>query len=285
MIGPSQPVVVSGRPPQLAERPLLSILTPTLNPGAALRATAESLARQTFRDFEWIIKDAGSNDGTLHASLPMKHRMVVASDVGIYDAINQAVFHARGRYVQVLAAGDCFAHSRALEELATALDSHDEPDLVYCSATHRPSGTRWTHPARLHDWFLYRGAICHQAQFWSRVCLEALGGYDLSYEIAADREMLVRARKRHDIRTKRVDLDLVTYAGGGFSERPENRARLEAEIRRIRRTRFNVVQRAGYGLVHALTLPGWRSRWNDAAPDNRWASAYQSLRSWVRRFI
>ena len=91
-----------------------SILVVCLNPGAKLAETVESIRKQEYRDYEIIVKDGGSKDGSV-GLLPAdeKIRLIEKKDTGIYDAMNQAVSEAAGEYVLFLNCGDLF---RSLQE-------------------------------------------------------------------------------------------------------------------------------------------------------------------------
>ena len=91
----------------------LSIIVVSLNSGERLKRTIDSIMGQTFTDYEVIIKDGGSTDGSL-AFLERENllyenssiTLVQKSDAGIYDAMNQAVTFAKGRYIQFLNCGN-----------------------------------------------------------------------------------------------------------------------------------------------------------------------------------
>lgn len=87
----------------------LSIITATFNAAAQLPGLIESLQQQTDPDFEWVVMDGGSTDGTVEilgsqSDLPMVWRS--EPDFGIYDALNKAVKLARGEYYLVVGADD-----------------------------------------------------------------------------------------------------------------------------------------------------------------------------------
>src|SRR5688500_8811110 len=89
--------------------PRFSIITSTFNAAAALPSTAQSLARQTCRDFEWIVMDAASRDGTAEVARgfgELVTTLVSEPDRGIYDAWNKALPRLRGEWVLFLGAGD-----------------------------------------------------------------------------------------------------------------------------------------------------------------------------------
>jgi glycosyltransferase involved in cell wall biosynthesis len=93
------------------EQPFFSVVTATFNSGAYLRRTAESLRRQTCTDFEWLVMDGGSSDGTrrvIEENADLIREWVSERDAGIADAWNKGIARARGRYVLILNAGDVY---------------------------------------------------------------------------------------------------------------------------------------------------------------------------------
>ena len=81
-------------------RPFFSIITITLNAGNSLHRTMQSVVQQTYSDYEHLIKDGGSTDGSIEHAVPtLKQRVIVQLDSGIYSAMNQALKECIGEYV------------------------------------------------------------------------------------------------------------------------------------------------------------------------------------------
>ena len=94
-----------------------SIITVTRNDIDGLSRTAQSIATQTYKDFEWIIIDGDSQDGTknyLNAQ-EMTRKWVSEPDQGLYDAMNKGLDIAQNHYVVFMNSGDYFAHLNTLE--------------------------------------------------------------------------------------------------------------------------------------------------------------------------
>src|SRR5262245_38437900 len=94
-----------------AQRPLFSIVTITYNDLAGFRETAASVAGQTFKNFEWIVVDGGSTDGTLDFLDVFPRRpdqRISEPDKGIYDAMNKGIERASGVYTIFMNGGDRF---------------------------------------------------------------------------------------------------------------------------------------------------------------------------------
>lgn len=103
-----------------------SLITVCLNPGDKLRKTLESALKQTCGDFELIVKDGGSSDGSLEKNRELlkdpRIRVITEKDTGIYDAMNQAVSHAEGQYIFFLNCGDTLYDETVLEKVKKAAE-------------------------------------------------------------------------------------------------------------------------------------------------------------------
>jgi glycosyltransferase involved in cell wall biosynthesis len=118
------------------KEPLFSIITVVFNAKKALQDTVESTQRQTFDDYEHIIIDGKSTDGTLEylQSLTYKNLSFISEkDNGIYDAMNKGMKYAKGKYLLFLNAADTFASDDVLSYFSKAIDRY-HPKIIYGNA-------------------------------------------------------------------------------------------------------------------------------------------------------
>jgi glycosyltransferase involved in cell wall biosynthesis len=237
--------------------PLLSIVTVTLNAGKDLASTVQSVAEQTFTGYEHLIKDGGSHDGSIQdLQGSARLSLLVETDAGIYDAMNQAILACRGAYVLFLNAGDRFTSPGTLALVAGALAS-GSADLMYCDFIHGELNLKMTNPRHLTPFYLFRTNICHQACFYRRSCFDSMR-FDTSFRIAADHDFLARAVLTNGIRSEHLSLTAIWYKGSGFSRRPDVWTRHRAELARIRSRYFTPLQRLAFAVMLGLTLPQFR---------------------------
>ena len=100
--------------------PTISIVTITYNSCADLKSTIQSVLDQTFTDYELIIIDGNSNDGTLKYLEVINENVdyiLSENDEGIYHAMNKSMDIARGRWIQFLNAGDIFESQKTLQKV------------------------------------------------------------------------------------------------------------------------------------------------------------------------
>jgi putative colanic acid biosynthesis glycosyltransferase len=204
---------------------LFSVITVTLENLSGLKRTAASLAAQNCRDYEWIVVDGGSKDGT-RAYLEQS-RAIWASekDNGIYDAMNKGMGEARGAYLLFLNAGDTLAGPDVLARLAARLEK-DAPDLVYGDALEGAPGEKpELKKARPHR-RIARGMFTHhQAMLYRRGAVGALR-YDTSLEIAADYKFTAQILLRRGSALY-VPEPLCVFEPGGVSQQQAETGRRE----------------------------------------------------------
>ena len=112
----------------------LSIITINYNNKAGLQKTIDSVISQTFKDFEWIIIDGGSTDGS--KDLIEKHSSYITywvsePDKGIYNAMNKGIMVAKGEYLYFLNSGDALYSHNIIENL---FNNNLYGDIVYGNA-------------------------------------------------------------------------------------------------------------------------------------------------------
>lgn len=262
-------------------RPLLSIVTVTLNPGAGLERTVESIRAQKFQDYEHIVKDGGSTDGSIeNLAADPGLTIIRMPDRGIYDAMNQALAACRGEYVLFLNAGDSLAGPQALESVERALRSH-QAALVYCDYVDHEMRTPIIGPSRLTRLGVYRTNICHQTWFVRRDVYERLGGFDVSFHVAADHHFLARAILTPGFVSRHVRFTAIAYQGSGFSRLGANRDKHRKELRRIRGI-FPLPLRIAYGALLAVTLQEVRVWALDRPGSQRLRIAYVGIKNALR---
>lgn len=181
---------------QLDDAVALSIITVVRDAVGTIGATLESVASQGARDLEHLVIDGGSTDGTIGVVRGAPGvRLVSDADHGIYDAFNRGLARARGRWLTLLNADDVYAHpgvvARVLEEAGrhpTVGIFHADLDLVEADGRFL-FGRRFVGPAS----FDAEMPISHPTAFVARWVYERLGGFDATFRIAGDYDLLLRA--------------------------------------------------------------------------------------------
>ena len=210
-----------------------TVITVTYNAGDKLKETVTDVLRQTYDNYEILIKDGVSADGSLE-QLPQSDRIRVESckDAGIYDAMNQAVAMAEGEYVLFMNCGDFFYDENVLANVAKVIEENPGRGIYYGDAFFRLSGEVIHMPGEITDFVCFRHIPCHQACIFAKE-LFADKAFDLSYRIRADYEFFLRQYYQKNVRPCYTGVVVANYEGGGFSETKENRKKDKKEHRRI----------------------------------------------------
>ena len=204
-----------------------SIITAVWNRATTLGDALDSLSAQSCTDWEHIVQDGGSTDGTLDllATYTDPRRSVVSErDGGIYDALNRALDRCHGDVIGLLHSDDFLAHPRVLEQVARTFAETGADavygDLDYVSATDTTRVIRHWRSGDYAPEKLRRGWMPpHPALFLRRSVIERFGGYDTSFRIAADYDTILRYFGTGGISAAYVPEVLVKMRVGGESNR------------------------------------------------------------------
>jgi len=228
---------------------MISIITITYNAERWLERTMRSVIAQTCTEYEYIIVDGGSKDGTVdiikRLEPEFKGRLSWKSepDKGLYDAMNKGIARAKGDFVWFINAGDEIYAPDTLAHIVEA--AKDDTDIVYgracivnaegvkVSEHHKPT------PPNLQRKHLLNGlVVCHQAILVRRSIAE---NYNTDYRICADYEWVVKAVTASRKNTY-LDEYVCKFLTEGVSQKQRKRAWKE---------RFHIM-RAHFGLCATL---------------------------------
>ena len=174
--------------------PVFSIVTITRNNVKGIQATYASIAAQSEKNFEWVVIDGASTDGTIEflktgTSEIQRKNMFSEPDKGIYDAMNKGIKAARGDYIIFLNAGDKLASDKVLAMLAR--NTEKAPDFMYGDALEGiPPALK---SARPHEDMMWGMFTHHQAMIYRRHTIrDKKLRYSTLYEIAGDYDFTAR---------------------------------------------------------------------------------------------
>ncbi len=206
-------------------RPKLSIITIAYNNAVGLRQTLRSTLcdQLSFSDFEQIVVDGGSTDGTADVIAEYKDRLAwwcSEKDEGIYNAMNKGAMHARGEYLLFLNSGDLLKTDMLAEVFREPFDE----ELVYSDVyTFKPSGIALSHAADIKEltpgWFLYN-TLPHQAMLIKKSLHDRLGGYDETMKISAAPKFAFQSVIEEKCSIRKLACPFSVYDCTGISSQP-----------------------------------------------------------------
>ena len=234
--------------------PKFSIITITFNAAAVIEPTLQSVLEQTYTNYEYLLIDGGSKDGTVEkargSGIEFAH-IVSEPDNGLYDAMNKGIALASGDYLCFLNAGDAFYAPETLQTIADAATAEETlPDVLYGETAEVDEARNFVRMRRLQaperlTWRSFRSGmlVCHQAFYAKR---EIAPMYDLQYRLSADVDWCIKVMKKAK-KLVNVNATVVNYLQNGLSLQ-HHRASLKE--------RFRIMSRH-YGLLPTIGRHLW----------------------------
>lgn len=149
-----------------------SIITVNYNNRDGLRRTIESVVCQTYRNFEYIVIDGGSDDGSIDVLKEYDANItywISESDKGIYNAMNKGILKAKGKYLNFMNSGDCFYSPDILEKVDRIKSDADfivGKDYHFNDTTQK--GHASVHPPYITMIHFFSSTLDHQSSFIKR---------------------------------------------------------------------------------------------------------------------
>lgn len=217
---------------------LISIITINYNDKVGLDRTVKSITNQTYQDFEYIVIDGGSTDGSKDIIEENKDKITYWTsepDKGIYNAMNKGITKSNGKYLLFINSGDELFNSTVLEEVYTLI--HTE-DLIYFDLLQKFENHTNIHsfPHQLNFNTFVLGTIGHPTTFIKKSLFNKIGFYNESLKIIADWEFFTLAVVKYNCTYRKVDKVLSTFYMDGISS--TNKDLIENERRYVFDTHF-----------------------------------------------
>lgn len=204
----------------------ISIVTATWNSGATLRDTLESILNQTYQDYEVIIKDGGSTDNTkeiVEEYIPKfngRLKWYSEKDKGLYDAMNKGIELSTGDVLGILNSDDFYASNEVLAAIADGCEKasavYGDLDFVDADNTSKVvrhwKGSQFKKGAFLKGWH-----PAHPTFYARKECYDRFGGFDMTLDISADFELMLRLLEKNEISNSYIPMTFVKMRMGGES--------------------------------------------------------------------
>lgn len=212
---------------------ILSIITINYNNIEGLKATFESVIRQTFTDYEWIIIDGGSTDGSREFIEQNQDKFSFwcsEPDGGIYQAMNKGVAYAHGEFISFLNSGDCYHESTTLQQVFASAHRGDilYGDVIFIE---KDKKRHHTYPDFISFNWLSSYTINHQSSFTRRKIFDSLL-FDVKYKMLADRKFWMQSMLKGYI-FEHLPFFVSDYDYTGFST--TNQDKWNSELEQIRK--------------------------------------------------
>ncbi|TDE04576.1 glycosyltransferase family 2 protein [Flavobacterium hiemivividum] len=198
---------------------VLSIITINYNNFDGLKKTVESVINQTWNEFEYIVIDGGSTDGSkeyIESQSSKINYWISEKDSGIYNAMNKGIKVANGQYLLFLNSGDDLIDNDILK---TANSKLVDKELVYFDINVIGENAFYVKncPDFLSFSYLFKETLPHQSTFIKKELFDRVGYYDESLKIVADWKFFIIALTKKEATYKHVDAVLSNFYLDGLS--------------------------------------------------------------------
>ena len=215
----------------------LSLITINRNNVAGLEKTLQSVADQTFKEFEYIVIDGASTEGSVEVIKKYEFcfahlKWVSESDSGIYNAMNKGLRMASGEYIQILNSGDGLAAPDVTEKMLDELEKAGNPSILYgnmvkCFPDGRQLKDKCFAGQEITLLGMYTGTLNHDPAYIRRDLFEKYGYYDENLKIVSDWKWYLQAIILGGEQPQYVDRDVTLFDMEGISEKDKELTKAE----------------------------------------------------------
>lgn len=195
----------------------ISIITVVKNDVHNIGKTIKSVLSQNYKDYEYIIIDGNSVDGTSRIIEQYKKKLIYikGKDKSIYDALNKGIKFARGNYIGIIHSGDTYKNNHILYSISKDLVSEDlvsyNMDYIKKNKIIRKWNLKLNKLTQFN--FFY---IAHPTLFIKRAIFKRRK-YSLKYKIASDTDFLCYLSKKSNLKYKYCNKTIMRCLYGGVS--------------------------------------------------------------------
>ena len=208
---------------------ILSVITINRNNAAGLEKTMQSVLSQTRTDYEYVVVDGASTDGSvavierLAPAFGDRLKWISEPDKGIYNAMNKGIRMATGEYIQILNSGDSLVSPEVVDKMYAALEKAGHPSILYGNIlkdfpdghVHRDKGFAGEDITLLS---MYIGTLNHSPAYIRRSLFDKYGPYDESLKIVSDWKWYLQAIVFGEEKPVYADIDVTLFDMTGISE-------------------------------------------------------------------
>ncbi|QNM86258.1 glycosyltransferase [Polaribacter pectinis] len=218
---------------------LLSIITINYNDFSGLKKTVESVIKQTYSNFEYVVIDGGSTDESykyLQEKKDSFSHLVSEKDAGIYNAMNKGIRAAKGEYLLFLNSGDVLNGVSALKDFI------ESPlflgDIVYGDYKFLEGEKKY--PDNLTPLHFFKSSLPHQSSLIKKELFDIYGYYDEGFKIVSDKAFYIKCFLSNKVVFTHINQKLSIVDLNGISNSSEYQKKVVEENNIILKNYFGV---------------------------------------------
>lgn len=213
----------------------ISIITICYNSDQTIETNLNSVAKQTYNNFEHIVIDGKSDDNSISIVRKFPHvkKIISEKDEGIYHAMNKGIEIAKGDIIGFLNSDDFYSNNNVLSKVAETFAKINlldacYSDLIYTSRKKITKNIRYWKAGKFIAGSFSKGwCPPHPTFFVRRSVYESLGKFDLSFRLASDVDLMMRFLEIKKIKSYYIPEVLVKMRTGGITNKNLTNIRLQ----------------------------------------------------------
>lgn len=197
---------------------VISIIVVNLDTNLKLKSTINSIREQIYNEFEVIVIDGISKDGsieTIHKNKDILNKYLIEKDTGIYDAMNKGIKLAEGIWTIFLNSGDIFENEKILLNFSKIFKNENN-DVIHGDTIIKNNQIKYTSISKIFNSKTRQIPFCHQSSFTKTTILKD-NLFNLKYKISSDFDLFLRLYKQKKIFFK-VNMIITQVESGGLSD-------------------------------------------------------------------
>ncbi len=216
--------------------PKISVITVNYNNAEGLKSTIKSVLSQSLTEFEFIVVDGDSSDGSRAIIDEYKDHIsqwLIKADSGVYQAMNRGIEMATGTYVLFLNSGDTFRDSQILWEANKKIVGNVEIYFGNLMFTHCGKEMLQEYPKELHFHYFLERSLPHPGSFIKKELFDKYFYYSEDYSIVSDWEFFIYAICKAEASYKHLEMVISNFDLQGMSNDPKNKAKITEEREKV----------------------------------------------------
>ena len=203
-----------------------SIITVVKNDKKNILKTINSVKNQKFQNFEYIIVDGKSDDGTSkiindNIKIKKKFKHIVKKDKNLYQALNNGIKIAKGEYILILHSGDIFSSQNILKIVNQSVHNYDAISGNVIYKKKNKFSRYWKYKINsLNKYNCFK--IAHTSLVVKKKIINNLKSYDINYSISSDTDFILRLCSIKNLKFKYINKTFVIMKTGGLSNSSKN---------------------------------------------------------------
>ncbi|MDC1278965.1 glycosyltransferase [Candidatus Pelagibacter ubique] len=197
---------------------LFSIIVVSYNTKKKLIKTLNSIKKQTYNNYEIVIIDGLSTDGTINFVKKNRNKKIkffTEKDNGIYDAMNKGIKKANGQWTLFLNSGDIFVDQNILINVNAIIKK--KSDIIFGNTIIKNKDLTYNHYSEFISNYSLQIPFCHQSVF-TRTKLLKQNLFNLKYKICADFNLFINLQKKN-FSFQQIKFPISIVISGGLSDK------------------------------------------------------------------